>query len=263
MKASRALWCAAALTCLLPRPAIAAQPQPAPTPSTWIEAGDGVDRLSNGLADWQTTYFSFATRSSPRTGWYGNASINSRFGRTDPQYLLGAYFPPSPNTIVNLEFATSPTHAILPSSDAGLSLDHRLAAGWGYALGLRERSYTGANVSMGTFSVDRYWRGFRAAYTLSGTRLSNVPGTSLSHALLLTRYYGLAEASSLTVTLDVGREAENDGGPVLLSTVSGASLTGTHWFDMNNFAITWAASVTRQGRLYTRSGVQVGFRRRI
>ncbi len=263
MNAYPALWCATALLCLLSRPALAADPQPTPTPFTWIEAGAGADHLNNGSADWHTTYLSIAKRSAPRMGWYGVASSNRRFGRTDPQYLIGVYFPPSANTIVNVELAASPTHMILPSSEIGLSLDHRLAAGWGYALGLRDRSFNGTNVFMNTLSVDRYWRAFRAAYTLTGTRLSSVPGTSFSQTLLLTDYYGMDDASSLTAALNAGREAENDGGPVLVSTVTGASLSGAHWFGANNSAIIWSASVTQQGRFYTRSEVQVGFRRRL
>lgn len=263
MNAHRALSCAAVLLSLSVPPALAADPQPAPTESAWIEAGAGADYLSNGLGDWSTAYISFETSSGPRTSWHASTDSDSRFGKTDSQYLVGTYFPPSTNTILNVELALSPTHQILPSSEIGLSLDHRLAAGWGYALGLQDRSYNGANVSIDSVSVDRYWRTFRAAYTTFATRVSNVPGVSFSEALLLTHYYGASDASSLTAALNAGREAENDGGPVLVSAVIGVSLTGAHWFGANSSAIIWSVSVTRQGSLYTRSGGQVGFRRRL
>lgn len=246
----------------VPGRVFAGTPDPAPTPFTWIEVTAGSDHLNNGSPDWHDTSVTVASRAGRRS-MYGTAGSLQRFGKSDSQYTLGAYFPAGSATEFNLEFSASPTHRVLPSADLLLNLDHRVAGGWGYALSVRGRQYPGLSVSTEGVSVDRYWRSFRAAYTLSGTQISNASGNALGHGFLFTKFYGQDDASNITLRLNAGREAENIGGPVLVSTVAAVGLAGVHWFSGNTSAVSWSGSVTRQGNLYTRSEFQLGFRHRL
>jgi YaiO family outer membrane protein len=241
---------------------LAADPQPAPTPLTWIDASITSDHLSNGSPDWAAESITAATRTG-RKALYAAVGRSERFGVSDPQYVFGGYFTPSAQTIANLEFATSPTHRNLPVVEFTASLDHRLARGWGYQLGLRQRTFTAANVSGPSFGVDRYWGANHAAYTLTGTRVSTVPGIVLGHALSLTHYYGSDELSSFGAFAATGREAENIAGAVIVSTVTSGGLNGVHWFERARTALTWSAALTQQGRFYTRSEIRIGVRRRL
>lgn len=256
------LGAAVALFFSLVGPALAADPQPSPTPVTTLEAGASSDHLSNGSGEWNSTYFSYVRHSAPRSAVYGSLSSNVRFGQTDPQYTAGIYTPTSSNTILNLEASFSPTHAILPQNEISASLEHRLALGWGYSLGLDRRAYSSLDVRGESLLIDRYWHNFRAAYKLTGVQLSNVAGSSFTHTLLFTHAYSADGLSQITFSVNAGRDAESVGTGVLVSSVAGASLSGTQWFQPS-WAVIWSIATTRQGTLYSRSGVQIGIRRRL
>jgi len=240
----------------------ASEPKPTPAPLITLELGTTQEHLTNGYGNWQSLYFFASDKFSPRRVAYGSVTTDRRFGSTDETYVAGFYIPPSPNTTLNVEFGYSPTHIVLPQSSLALSLDHRLASGWGYTLGAQHRGYTGTDVQIGSLLVDRYWGKYRAAYTITGAQLSSVAGTALSHGALLTRYYGTDQESSVTLSLDAGREVENVGSTVITSSVAGAALYGVHWFGLH-WGVPWAVSIHRQGSLYTRSGVQIGVRARL
>ena len=238
-----------------------ATPSPSPSPFTTIEIGVSSEQLSKGKGTWTGTSAGITHQFAPRTDVYGTARIDSRFGNTDDTYTGGLYLPSSPNTILNVEASFSPTHNVLPQRDLEVSLDHRLASGWGYTLGTRNRGYTAVEVQGGWLLVDRYWRNFRAAYSLNGSHLSNVPGVAFGHTLLFTDYYGIEGTNSVTLSFNAGREVENTGTAVLASSVTGATLGGVHWLSPA-FGFSWSASTLRQGTLYSRSGVQIGLRSR-
>jgi YaiO family outer membrane protein len=240
----------------------AADPEPSPTPSISIETGGSSDHLSNGKGDWNSSYITVVRQAAPRRAIYAELSNRLRFRQTDPLYTAGVYVPPSSNTILNIEANLSPTHIVLPSVELIASLEHRLAYGWGYAVGLNDRAYTSLNVRGESLLIDRYWRTMRVAYKFSGVQLSNVTGSAVTHTLLFTRYYGIGQLSQMTLSVNAGRDAENTGSAVLVSDVTGANLNGAHWLGQN-WALTWLLATTRQGTLYSRSGFQLGIRRRL
>ncbi len=240
----------------------AADPEPSPTPSITIETGGSSEHLTSGNGDWNSSYITVVQQAAPRRAIYAELSNHARFRQIDPLYTAGAYVQPSANTILNIEANLSPTHIVLPGVELSASLEHRLADGWGYALGLDDRAYTSLNVHGESLLVDRYWHANRVAYKFSGVQLSNVSGSAVSHALLFTRYYGVGQLSQLTLSVTAGREAENTGSAVLVSAVRGASLGGAHWLGQH-WALSWSLATTRQGTLYSRSGFQLGIRRRL
>lgn len=236
---------------------LGAAPLPSPTPNTTFELSAASQHLSNGSPNWASDSLSVSRALAPRRVLYGSLTKEYRFGEPDQTYLVGAYVPSSTNTILNIEASFSPTHAVVPQNELAASLDHRLADGWGYTVGVRHRSYTGLGVGIGSLIVDRYWKTFRVAYTLTGAQISNTPGTSLSHALSLTDYFGNNSENALTLSLNTGRDVENIGAQIVASAVSGISLHDSNWFS-RRFGYSWTLSTLRQGTYYTRSGVQIG-----
>lgn len=238
------------------------QPSTAPTPAITLELGTSSEQLSNGRGTWQSTYATASERLAPRKVAYLTVADDRRFGYADSDYTAGFYTPPSANTILNLEVSYSPTHAVLPQSELVASLDHRLADGWGYTLGLGERHYSSTDVQLGSVLIDRYWKAYRAMYSVTASHISNVAGTSVGHSASLTYYYGVGQDSSVSGGVNAGREADNVGNAVIASAVWGAHVNGVHWFTPR-WAVAWLASTLRQGAFYTRSGVRAGVRLRL
>ena len=257
-------WIAAAaiLVSGITAPALGAQPQPSPTPVSTIEIGGSSEGLSNGYGSWSSEYLTATRRFAPRKSVYFTLENARRFESRDVIYTGGAYVPASPNTILNVELAFSPTHQQRPHAQMYVSLDHRLAAGWGYTLEVQRRLYGYANVQTGAVLVDRYWGEYRAAYRVTGAQLSNAPGLSISQAASLTRYSGPDDESSMTLAINAGREADNLENGVHLSSVVGATLSGLQQA-APRWAFAWAISTIREGSLYTRSGVQFAVRARL
>ncbi len=241
-----------------------ATPAPVATaaPYTLLEAGASSEQLSNGRGVWQSQYVLLARHIAAREAIYAGAANDARFGHADRRYLAGFYAPTSTNTFVNVEVDVSPSHVVLPQAEVFASLEHRLARGWGYAIGLRHRTYSSLGVDTATLTVDRYWKHDRAGYALNATLLSDVPGASLGGSVFFTRYYGTDDRNSATFSVQDGREAENDGAGVLVSNVVGASVGGVQWMG-GPLAFVWSLSSLRQGALYTRTGGQLGLRYRL
>ncbi len=244
----------------------AAAPTPGPeataTPVTTLEVGASSEQLSNAHGSWNGSYLTAVRTFAPRNVAYFSIADDQRFTTRDTTYTAGMYTPTSANTILNLELSFSPTHQALPQNAFDVSLDHRLADGWGYTLGAQERSYTGAAVATGSVLVDRYWKSFRAAYRVTGTRLSTAAGLSLAQSALLTHYYGSDDASSVTFSVNTGREVDDLENGVHISAVTGVTIDGVHW-TRGRWAGTWSLYTVRQGSIYTRSGIQLGVRARL
>ncbi len=239
-------------------PALAATP----APYTLLEAGASSEQLSNARGVWQSQYVLVTRYLAQREAVYASLARDIRFGQPDTQAVVGAYLPLSPSTILNLETSVSPQHGVLPASELFASLEHRLAAGWGYIVSERHRSYPSLTADTAGLTIDRYWRHDRAGVSANATIISNAPGLAVGYSAFFTRYYGRDDESSLTFAVQNGREAENVGRGVLISKVTGASLDGVHWTP-GSLAVAWAVWTLRQGMLYSRNGVQVGLRVRI
>jgi YaiO family outer membrane protein len=233
-------------------------PSPTPTPMTWIEAGGSLSNLTNNRGNWQCEYVATGTTRGRRE-FDAELLRTQRFGAGDNQVLLGSYWPTSPATIAHVEVDWSPTHRILPQLAFVASLEHRLDRGWGYILGLGARSYPGLGVQTQSIVVDRYWKSFRAAYTIVGAQLSNVPGVAVDHAVSFTHYYDPDQRSAITLSAAFGRDVENVGSGVLVSRTLELTAGGTHRFGSDS--LLWSISSVAQGTLYHRTQVDIGLRR--
>ena len=114
-------------------------------------------------------------------------------------------------------------------------------------------------MNLGVFGVERYFKQYRAAYTLYVAHLNGV-GTSASHVFQGNYYYG--QRNSIGIGGAFGEEVESLGeGRLLRTAVQDLSLNGRYWVN-EKWGISYSAWWHRQGRLYIRSGAQIALLRR-
>lgn len=239
-----------------PLPALAADPAPA-LPNQ-IEAGFCRYSLTNGYADWNSTYLDAAHKFGEHHSVYGQVQQAGRFNLVDREISGGYYHPLSPNWTAQIEASASPEHHFLPQNSLYGKLQVSLGDGWDVQAGMRHSAYTLASANTGVLTGERYWGNFRAAYRLYLTRLQG-SSTAASHMGQLAYYY--SRESSLTLTVVRGRQGESlgPGLGVLLLDVRSVSVTGRHWLNAA-WALSFEAISESQGSLYTRRGISLGLR---
>ena len=251
--------------------ALSAQTVPAPQPSarpaieipaSWlvsIEAGESVDKLSNGYADWSSTYLFAKERGLyGRPTYYEYWNEDERYGYHDRQFGAGGVFFVTPKTLVGLDLAESPTHNILPSFAGALDLEQRFARGYGAIATYTRRTYTTTNASIENLTLDRYVGIYRFSYGISFAQLSGTPGTGVTQSLSATAYG--ERGGDLTLSGYAGRDVESTGPTtVLVMDVAGFALNG-HAMVTKRMAIAYGAEAWNQGNLFTAAGLRLGLR---
>ncbi len=236
------------------------QTAPAPTnaadPILIIETGASYEHLSNGYGNWQTYFLSFNRKFSTGQTLYGTASSVTRFGLTDPNFMVGYVQPldKSKHWTTTFEASGSPSHNTLPTLALFGQLTRVLGKGWVGSAGIRYSHYTTDKVNMGVFGIEKYVKAYRAAYTMYVAHL-NGRGTSVSHLFQGNYYYG--ERNSVGVAVAFGQEIENINGRLIRTDVRDVSLVGRHWMT-KRWGVSYVGVWHRQGTFYTRSGAQIG-----
>lgn len=243
---------------LPPSPAPSAQPSSAP----WIvsvEAGESGDELSNGYANWSSTYLFAKER-----GFYGRPTYyeywndDERYGYHDNQLGAGGVFFVTPKTLVGADLAESPTHNVLPSFAGSLDVEQRFGQGFGAIATYTRRTYTTVNASIENLTVDKYVGNYRFAYGITFSELSGTPGTAITQSLTATAYG--QRGGDLSLSGYAGREVESTGPTsVLVMDVAGGALNG-HAALSRQFAIAYGVEGWNQGNLFTAVGLHLGLR---
>ena len=225
-------------------------------PETQVEIGADYEFVDKNRPDWQTYYFSLTHKFSTGQVVYGTASAVRRFKVTDPNFMIGFFTPlnKSKTWMATFEAAGSPNHEILPTTSFYGQLDRNLGKGWLAHAGIRHNTYPSDTVNIGVFGVERYFKAYRGAYNLYVAHL-NGKGTAFSHAFQGNYYYG--ERNSVGAGFAFGQEIESVPGGLIRTNVLELSFTGRHWMS-NKWGVSYVAVWHRQGRLYTRSGPQIG-----
>jgi YaiO family outer membrane protein len=239
-------------------------------PELQVELGASYEGLSNGNPDWQSYFLNFNRKFASGQTLYGTAAVVRRFGLTDT-YLTAALVQPfgeSRHWSATFEVSGSPRHQVLPQFSFYGQLERNFGGGWVGHAGLRHSRYSENDlkhvkrtndVNLGVFGAERYFKQYRAAYTLYVAHLSGV-GTSASHVFQGNYYYG--QRNSIGIGGAFGEEVESLGGGRLLRTaVQDLSLNGRHWAG-EKWGVSYGAWWHRQGKLYTRSGAQIALLRR-
>ncbi len=239
---------------------IEAEKKPAKTAENEIQLTYGFDRLSNGYGNWRTVSLDFSRKYQSRRTFYGSLTATERFGRRDRQATLGIYQPLNRKWALLLEGNYSPTHRSLAKWSAFGGIEHNFGKGWNGQIGYRRTRYSAAKVNVASVTAEKYFGNYRAAYTLSVINLEKV-GTSAAHRFQFAKYYG-EQVSSVGLTVGYGRELESLGNQGVLQTdVKSIGISGHHWIN-KHWGINYDASITRQGKFYTKQGASIGVRYR-
>ena len=227
-------------------------------PTTEVQLNYSFEGLTNGYGVWRSVTLDFSRRFKPRQVVYGSLLATERFQRRDQQMTLGIYQPLNRKWSLQLEASTSPTNRTLSRWTAFSGIERNLPKGWNVQAGYRRTHYREAKVNLANAGVEKYFKNYRAAYTLYISNLAS-GGTSASHRVQFNRYYG-EYSSSIGISGSLGKEIESLGsGRVLQTSVAGAGVSGHHWFN-GRWGVNYDASATRQGRYYVRRGVNIGIR---
>jgi YaiO family outer membrane protein len=252
-----------------PPPSVAAVPPPAPVaaalprvsryPDNEVEIGFTRESLTKGLPSWSSLYVEGLHRYGERHTLYGALRRTSRFDLEDTEATVGLYYPLDAAWTLNVEGSASPDHNVLPRYTAYGQLHRNLGSGWGAAAGYRHTEYTASGVGIASVLLERYWAGWRAAYSLYSGRPEGA-SSAPSHRFQLEAHYGDRDRVGLSYT--TGRESENVGPPrgLITSDVRELMLYGQHWLT-RDWAVTYELLTHEQGDLYRRRGGRLGLRR--
>lgn len=225
-----------------------------PAPEHRLSLGTEHQRLNNGLPSWREQTLTYTRQHGPREVTQAGLQHTRRFGLNDTQVLLSHTAPVTPQLTLGGELSWSPTHRVLARHMLGASMQYEFRPAWLLHTGVRQTRYDTARVSRATLGLEHYfgdnsmqlnWSPVRAL----GTRADVIEWRA-------NHYYGRNSQVGLIVSR--GDEAtELGGGQVVLAPVRAVALLGRHALT-DSWALTWAASHTRQGSFYTRKGVSLG-----
>jgi YaiO family outer membrane protein len=223
-----------------------------------IELGATHERLSGGRPGWRSLYLEGQHRLGERHAVYGGIRETERFNLGDTEVWAGYTRPFGPDWTALVEASASGSHRVLPKYSLFGQVSRRLAAGWSLNLGLRHSEYNLSGVNLLVMGGERYFGNWRAAYTLYNGRPEGASSGS-AHRFALSYYYG--ERSSVGLAFTTGREVENVGPPLGITStdVRNLTLAGRHWFTPA-WALTWELLTQEQGTLYRRDGFRLGLR---
>lgn len=221
------------------------------------EGNSAIERLTGGRADWRNTQLDIQARNPARRSYYGYLRAAERFDQRDSEVMMGTYQPFGGSWAMQIEAAMSSTHHVLAKDSLLAQLERRFDGGWGVQVGYKRSEFALTATDLAIVTVDRYFSGFRAAYTLYLGRPDGA-GFGPSHRLQWSYHY--SDRSFIGISAAAGREVENIfPGGVLSTQVRNWSLAGRH-----EFAPRWAVSyewlTQRQGDFYTRRGIGLGIR---
>ena len=219
-------------------------------PRRWtLSAGVGVDTLDNGQPNWNEQFFEAQFEHSATASYRARLARSSRFDAADGQYGIGAEWRFSDDWFAGVDANFSSDARFLPDRDLGGHIGRSLADGWVAGLRYRHRSFPTATVNTVIGSAEKYFGPFRAAYSLSVSRLEGA-GNTLGHSFVFNWY--LDDRHSFGVSLATGEEAEAIGpGQVLETDVRGLSVSGRHGIN-KRVGISWYAGLHEQGDFYRR-----------
>jgi YaiO family outer membrane protein len=231
----------------------AAHAQDGLAPANSIRVSSAAEHLDNGTPTWTENSVGMQLRLRQHEALDLSAAQTRRFGLNDSSAAASYTLPLTASLTGTVEAAASPTHRVLAERVIGAGLQLEFAHAWLLHLGARNSSFDTASVNQGRVAIEHYFGNWSASAAWSPTRAY---GRNASGAELRAGYY-YGERNAVTLIAAGGQEAASVPGGVALTDVRSVALTGRHWF-APRWAATWAVSHTRQGNLYSRSGLTLG-----
>jgi YaiO family outer membrane protein len=239
--------------CLVPLLAACAVASVHAADTTTLRATTSAERLSNGTPGWRENSVGVSFDMKERQSLDLEAGETRRFGLRDTRFAASFSTPVSSAVTASVDASGSSTHQVLAQRTLGGALQVEFAPAWLAHIGARSSSYDSATVNQGALALEHYFSDYSATL---GWHPTHAYGRNANVAeLRASWYYG--DRDSVTLIGAGGEEAASVPGGVSLTDVRSAALTGRHWLD-RHWAVTWAASRTRQGSLYSRNGINLG-----
>jgi YaiO family outer membrane protein len=237
-------------------PALAAEP-------AWqVEAGAGVDHLSNGAPNWSQFDFALRHRFAPRSQAELSLRRTRRSGLSDEELGAAIALPLDAQWSAALAATASPSHKVLARAGGRVELSRAFDGGWVAGAVLGRRLYEAGGNTLLAFGVERYVEAWRFAAQVGQTRLDAGGATAASARLQVDRSFD-AERGRVGLIVAQGRELEGvpatllTGAEVIDQRVATLALVGV-WPVAPAWALTWEASHVRYDELRRRSGAIAG-----
>jgi YaiO family outer membrane protein len=253
------------------------EPQPSPTPAVDkyennvsdesenesykkynVQLNYSTESLSRNLGVWKTTSLYLERKFKNRQLAWMNYTVSDRQSIRDQYLEVGTYKPLKNRWAITAEAGFSPTYNFTGKFSVKGEVEKGFANGFVIHGGSRFTAFSTIKATTVYSQAEKYWGNNRATYTLSVTNITTA-GTAPSHRLSYNRYYG-ERVNNFGVTASFGRENENLGLNlgILRSRTWSISGSGKHWVT-KNFALNINATLHRQGTLFYRRGLNVGF----
>jgi YaiO family outer membrane protein len=217
----------------------------------------GVDWTGESLGqdqpDWREVSARLQHTLAPREVLDLAITGSTRFGLHDRQFGLNYAVPLSSTVVASLEANASPSHKVLARHAIGAALQVEFVPTWLVHGGLRTTSYDNAHVLQGLVMLEHYVGPWRLAGSWRPTRAFG--GTAHGVAAQAAWYYG--DKDFVNVSVASGREAATASNGVSVSNVRSYGLNGRHQFGPE-WSLQYGLARTRQGSLYTRTGLHFG-----
>lgn len=220
---------------------------------TSLRVAASSENISNGSPDWREASAGLQLRGGPRQVLDLAVADVHRFGLHDSQFAAGYSMPLSATLTGTVEANASPTHRVLARRSFGAGLQYEFAPRWLLHGGARSSSYDSATVNGYQLALEHYTGPYSFMF---GWRPTRAFGATAHGAELRASYY-YNERDSVGLIAAGGKEAASVPGGVVLTDVRSLALLGRHGIGPR-WAVTWGASYARQGRLYTRKGINAG-----
>ena len=230
-----------------------------PERNTRVSLTAAHEDLSGGRDAWQSATFGLDRRLAEHRHLFGGVHVEERFDEQDEQFSLGFADRAGSDWSVGVSLDVAPDAEVLPEWNLVAEAARALSKDMSLSFRARHADYADVDVESLAIGIEKYFRTFRAAYTLTGAQPSGL-GTSYGHTLRLAHDYG--EGNHVTLALGYGEEAETIApGVVQVTENRSVSLNGLHW-GSNAWGFTWEAGWYEQGDLYERVRMSLGLQYR-
>jgi YaiO family outer membrane protein len=231
--------------------------RPAPDTRAWLTGA--YEDLSGGRPSWRSTTAGLDRRFGPHRHISGGILVEERFDAQDEQFSLGFGDRLGSAWSYGVALDVAPDGEILPEWNLVMEATRAMPRETTLTFRARHADYVNVDVDSLAVAVEKYFKTFRAAYTVTAAEPSGL-GTSFGHTLRFAHDYD--EASHVTFALGYGEEAETIApGVVQVTTNRSVSLSGLHWHSAA-WGFTWEAGWYEQGDFYDRTRIGLGLQYR-
>lgn len=215
--------------------------------------------LSDGRQSWQGATIDIDQPLQGSLRLLAGLHVEERFDTRDEQLALGLVDRIGRNWSWGVSADAARDAEILP--EWSLTAEAGRIIGRNRSVGLRARhaEYQSVDVDSLAATFEQYAEWFRVAYTLTGTRPTDIDW-KFGHMLRVAHDYEYG--SHVTLALGYGQEAETVApGVVQVTDVRSVTLHGVHWRSAA-WGFAWEAGWHEQGELYDRIRIRLGLEHR-